>query len=62
MSSNNNTALATEKLFFSVTDKNVAGKLDMLQGKTITVHYHQKNNSIFWRGESAYIVDEVRDK
>jgi hypothetical protein len=62
MSANLNVAISTEKLFFSVTDKKVAGKLDMLQGKIITVHYHQKNNPIFWRGESAYIVDEVKDK
>jgi hypothetical protein len=62
LSTNNNTSLSTEKLLFSVTDKNLADKLDMLQGKTITLHYRQKNNSLFWRGESAYIVDEVKDK
>jgi len=62
MATNNNAALSTEKLFFSVTDKNLAHKLDPLQGQTITVHYCQKNNPLFWRGESAYIVDEVKGK
>ena len=58
--SNNNTALASEKFFFSVTDENVAQQLNNLQGRSITVHYKEKNSAAFWRGDSPYIVDSVR--
>lgn len=58
--SNNNTAIASEKFFFSVTDENVAQQLSNLQGRNITVHYKEKNSAAFWRGDSPYIVDSVR--
>lgn len=57
---NNNVPLASEKFFFSVTDENVAQRLDNLQGHGITVHYNQKNAPAFWRGDSEYIVDSVK--
>ncbi len=49
-----------EKFFFSVTNEAVAKELDQLQGKLITVKYEQKNNTLFWRGESVYIVVGVQ--
>lgn len=58
--SNANTPLASEKFFFSVTEKRVADQLMNLQGRNVTVHYKEKNGSIAWRGESRYIVDSVR--
>lgn len=58
--SNKNVAIASEKFLFSVTDKNVALQLDTLQGKYVIVHYMQKNNAVLWRGESSYIVDNVK--
>jgi len=57
--SNKNIAIASEKFIFSVTDKNVALKLDTLQGKNVVVHYKEKNNALPWRGDSPYIVSSV---
>lgn len=60
VSSNQNVPIASEKFFFSVTDKAVAQKMEDLQGHHVTVHYEQKNNPAFWRGESEYLVDSIR--
>ena len=59
---NNNVAIASEKFYFSVTNKSVAQQLDNLQGHMLTVHYKQKNSSAFWRGDSEYIVDSVKQE
>jgi hypothetical protein len=59
---NNNIPIASEKFYFSVTDKSVAQQLDNLQGHPVTVHYKQKNSSAFWRGDSEYIVDSVKQE
>jgi hypothetical protein len=59
--SNKNVALASEKFFFSVQDKNLAAKLSNLEGHMIVVHYQQKNGILPWRGETEYIVDSVRE-
>lgn len=58
--SQNNVALASEKFFFSVKDKETAKKLENLQGHFITVHYEMKNGALPWRGDSKYLVDSVR--
>jgi hypothetical protein len=58
--SNKNVTLASEKFLFSVTDKNVAFQLDTLQGRNVIVHYTQKNNTLPWRGETAFIVNSVK--
>jgi hypothetical protein len=60
--SNNNVPIASEKFYFSVTDKAVAQQLDNLQGHAVTVHYKQKNSAVFWRGDSEYIVDSVKQE
>jgi hypothetical protein len=57
---NANVAIASEKFYFSVGNKNVADQLMRLQGRNVTVHYEQKNGTLPWRGESEYIVDSVR--
>ena len=57
---NYNVPLASEKFFFSVTDKNVANELMNLQGRYVTVHYKEKNGTLSWRGDTRYIVDSVR--
>lgn len=59
--SNKNVALASEKFFFSVADKNFATKFSNLEGQMIVVHYQQKNGILLWRGETEYIVDSVRE-
>ncbi|HEX8315727.1 MAG TPA: hypothetical protein VF609_12075 [Flavisolibacter sp.] len=57
---NANVPIASEKFFFTVTDENVAQQLNNLQGRSITVHYKEKNSTAFWRGDSPYIVDSVK--
>lgn len=57
-----NITIASEKFYFSVTDKSVAQKLEALQGREVTVHYKQKNGAAFWRGDSEYIVDSVKQE
>jgi hypothetical protein len=58
--SNANVAIASEKFFFSVTEKEVALQLEKIQGESIVVHYREKNGTLPWKGESAYFVDSVR--
>jgi hypothetical protein len=60
--STNNTTIASEKFYFSVANKSLALQLDNLQGRMVTVHYKQKNSSAFWRGDSEYIVDSVKQE
>ncbi len=55
----NNIALASEKFFFSVTEEEVANKIERLQGENVVVHYTQKNATLPWRGETPYLVDSV---
>jgi hypothetical protein len=55
-------AISSEKFFFSVIDKNLAGRIDTLQGENVIVHYIQKNSSLIWRGDSEYLVDSIRVK
>jgi hypothetical protein len=58
--SNNNTALASEKFFFSVNNKHVAEQLSNMQGKYLTVHYKEKKGTLPWRGDTPYVVDSVQ--
>ena len=53
-------ALASEKFLFSVNEKSVATQLEQLQGKFVVVHYHEKNGTLPWRGDTKYVVDSVR--
>lgn len=59
VTSTNNVALASEKFLFSVTDENVASKIDTMQGEFVMVHYVEKNGTLPWKGESRYFVDSV---
>lgn len=52
--------IASEKFYFSVTDKKLAGSLDTLQGRNVIVHYKQKHAPLLWRGDTPYFVDSVR--
>ena len=60
VSSTSNVALASEKFLFSVKDDRLAHQMDTLQGLNVIVHYTQKNGSVFWRGDSMYLVDSVK--
>jgi hypothetical protein len=62
VASNKDVALASEKFLFTMTNKSLVRQFDMLQGETVIVHYRQKNGSLFWRGDSQYLVDSVRLK
>ena len=55
-----NVAIASEKFYFSVVDKEVALQLEKIQGGSVIVHYREKNGILPWRGESTYLVDSVK--
>lgn len=57
---NNNTSFSSEKFYFSVSDDAVAKKLMNYEGQRVTLHYQEKNGTLFWRGDTKYIVDSVR--
>jgi len=59
VSSTANVALASEKFFFSVPRKDLSIQFDTLQGRNVIVHYIEKNGSVFWRGDSKYLVDSI---
>jgi hypothetical protein len=62
VSSNRDVALASEKFYFSMVNKSLVRQFDTLQGDMVIVHYIQKNGTVFWRGDSEYLVDSVRLK
>jgi hypothetical protein len=62
VSSTFNVAIASEKFFFSVTNKDLVHMFDTLQGENVIVHYIQKNGAVFWRGDSNYLVDSIKLK
>jgi hypothetical protein len=62
VSSSRDVALASEKFFFSLTNKSLIRQFDTLQGEMVIVHYKQKNSTAFWRGDSQYLVDSVKVK
>ena len=57
--SNQNVALASEKFYFSVPDKELANKLLHLEGSMIVLHYKEKNGVIPWLGETKFLVDSI---
>lgn len=62
VSSNRDVAIASEKFYFSLSNKALVRQFDTLQGETVIVHYKQKNANLFWRGDSPYLVDSVKVK
>jgi hypothetical protein len=62
VSSTRDVALASEKFLFSMTNKLLVRQFDTLQGDMVIVHYRQKNGTLFWRGDSQYLVDSVKVK
>jgi len=62
VSSSANVAIASEKFLFSVINKSLVRQLDTIQGENVIVHYIQKNGSVFWRGDSEYLVDSIKLK
>ena len=62
VTSNKDVALASEKFFFTMINKTLVRKFDTLQGENVIVHYRQKNGTLFWRGDSQYLVDSIKVK
>jgi len=62
VSGNKNVVIASEKFLFSVINDSLASCMDTLQGRDVIVHYHQKNGALFWRGDTPYLVDDVKQR
>jgi hypothetical protein len=62
VSGGNNVVIASEKFLFSVTSDSLSARLDTLQGRSVIIHYCQKNAPLFWRGDSPYVVDGVKPR
>lgn len=60
VSTSRDVAIASDKFLFSVVNKSLIRQFDTLQGLTVIVHYRQKNASLFWHGDSPYLVDSVK--
>ena len=52
--------MVPEKFYFSVKSKTLADTLMKLQGKTISLKYHQYRKTLPWRGESVYMVTDLQ--
>jgi hypothetical protein len=62
VSSSNNVPIASEKFFFSVASDAVAQQLLQMEGHRVSLHYEEKRGVLFWRGESKYVVDGVKEE
>jgi len=62
VSSTSNVAIASEKFYFSVVNRELVPRFDTLQGENVIIHYQQKNGAAFWRGDSKYLVDSIKIK
>ena len=62
ISSNRDVAIASDKFLFTLTNRDLVRQFDTIQGELVIVHYKQKNGTIFWRGDSQYLVDSVKVK
>ena len=51
--------MVPEKFYFSVKSEKLADTLMKLQGKIISLKYHQYRKTLPWRGESVYIVTDL---
>ena len=52
--------MVPEKFYFSVKNEKLADTLMKLQGKIISLKYHQYRKTLPWRGESEYIVTDLQ--
>jgi hypothetical protein len=51
--------MVPEKFYFSVKSEKLADTLMKLQGKVISLKYHQYRKTLPWRGESVYLVTDL---
>lgn len=52
--------MVPEKFYFSVKSEKLADTLMKLQGKVISLKYHQYRKTLPWRGESVYTVTDLQ--
>lgn len=52
--------MVPEKFYFSVKSEKLADTLMKLQGKIISLKYHQYRKTLPWRGESVYMVTDLQ--
>ncbi|CAN5146544.1 hypothetical protein BH09BAC2_BH09BAC2_16810 [soil metagenome] len=52
--------MVPEKFIFSVKNEALAEKLMQLQGTTVSVIYNQYRKTLPWRGDSEYLVIDLR--
>lgn len=52
--------MVPEKFYFSVKSEKLADTLMKLQGKIVSLKYHQYRKTLPWRGESVYIVTDLQ--
>lgn len=57
ITSTSNVVVASEKFYFSVPNDSLAKAMQVLEGKSVRLHYQQKNGILFWRGDSEYLID-----
>lgn len=57
--STNGVGVQSPTFEFSVTDENVAKKLQLNSGKRFVLHYKQYYGTLPWRGYSKYVVDSI---
>lgn len=57
--SNNAVTIGSEKFLFSVADHTLGEQMKKFEGQRVILHYKEKKNSLFWRGDTRYIVDSV---
>ncbi len=53
---NPQTSITTEKFIYSVTSKALYDSLTKYEGQKMTLKYKQFRRTLFWRGDSDYIV------
>lgn len=53
------TAMMNQIWAFSVKQREVAQKLEKMEGKVVRLHYKQYNKMFPWEGDTKYLVDGV---
>lgn len=60
ITSTNNSPIASEKFYFSVTDDSISKVLFDFEGKHVTLHYEQKRSNLPWNGETSYYINGIK--
>ena len=52
-------SLQSNQFEFSISDENVARRLELASGKEVQLHYKEYIGAVPWRGYSKFIVDSI---